>query len=87
MTNPRHQIVDAEHGGMVVAAFDHPAGWQAQSRVVWNYQNSAAPVWLYAATFDPNGPSAVEFLSPEGFFWLEPNTGLVPVGQNRYGLV
>jgi len=83
----RHQMVDPEHGGTVVATFEHPAGWRAQSQVVWNYQNASAPVWLYAATFDPNGAAALEFLSPEAFYWLEPNSGFNPVGQSRYGVV
>jgi len=82
----RHQMVDAQHQGMVVATFEHPDDWRAQSQVIWNFQNQAAPVWAYAATFAPDGAEAVEFLSAEAFYWL-PTSAFNPMGQSKYGMV
>lgn len=82
----RHQMMDTQHHGMVVASFEHPHAWRAQSQVVWNLENLAAPVWAYAATFAPDGSEAVEFLSPEAFYWL-PNSAFNAMGQSKYGTV
>lgn len=81
-----YQIIDPTQQGMIVAAFDQPQGWQAQSNVLWNYQNSSQPVTVYAATWNPNGAEAFEFLPVEACCWLEPNYGFQAVGQQRYGL-
>lgn len=81
-----YQITDPMYQQMIVAAFDHPPSWQAQSNVVWNYQNSSQPALVYAATYNPQGPEAVEFLPVESCYWLEPNYGMQPVGSQRFGL-
>jgi hypothetical protein len=82
----QHQIADPEHQQMIVAAFEHPAGWQAQSQVLWNYQNSSQPALVYAAVFNPHGSEAFEFLPVEACYWLEPYDGFQPAGQQRFGL-
>jgi hypothetical protein len=82
----RHPIVDAQHQGMTVATFEHPPGWQAQSRVVWNFQHTSLPVWVHAATYNPGGTEALEFLPVEAFYWLEPNYGFDAPGQSKYGM-
>ncbi|MEJ7582653.1 MAG: hypothetical protein WKF43_00945 [Acidimicrobiales bacterium] len=82
----RHQMTDAQHQGMVVATFEHPHDWRAQSEVRWNLENLAAPVWAYATTFAPDGAEAVEFLAPEGFYWLL-NSAFNAMGQSKYGMV
>ncbi len=81
-----YQITDPMYQQMIVAAFDHPSGWQAQSNVVWNYQNSSQPAQLYAAAFNPQGAEAIEFLPVEACYWLEPNYGFQPVGSQKFGL-
>ena len=81
-----YQITDPMHQQLPVAAFDHPPHWQAQSNVVWNYQNSSQPAVVYAATFNPQGAEAFEFLPVEPCYWLEPNYGFQPVGQQKFGL-
>jgi hypothetical protein len=35
-----HQVLDPQHGGVVASAFEYPAGWEARSRVTWNFQNA-----------------------------------------------
>ena len=82
----RHQMIDTEHQNMVMATFEHPLDWRAQSQVVWNVADQAAPVWAYATTFAPDGSEAVEFLSPEGFYWL-PGSAFNVMGQSKYGMV
>jgi hypothetical protein len=82
----QHRIVDAQHQGLVVAAFEHPDAWRARSEVVWNFQNTSHPVTVSAATFDPGGAAAIEFLPTEACFWVEPNMGQVAIGQQQYGL-
>ena len=82
-----HRIIDAQHQGVVIATFEHPQGWRAQSRVAWNFQNTSSPVWVHAAIFNPGGTESFEFLPAESFYWLEPNYGFDPVGQSKYGLV
>ena len=80
-----HQVVDRQQGGMVAAAFEHPAGWQAQSQVVWNYQHMNFPLTSAATVHDPNGPDACDFLPAEAFFWLEPGYGLYRPGAFLMG--
>lgn len=82
----QYPITDQVHQGMIVAAFEHPPTWQAQSNVVWNFQNTSQPVFVYAATWNPNGAEAFEFLPVEACYWLEPNYGFQAVGQQRFGL-
>lgn len=82
----RHQIIDPQHQGLWVASFEHPQSWQSNSQVIWNFQNTSAPVWIHAATFNPHGSEAFEFLSAEPFYWLEPNYGGAVMGQNQYGM-
>jgi hypothetical protein len=82
-----HTIVDVQHGGMPVASFEHPQEWQAQSQVVWNFQNTSMPVWVHAAAFNASGAESLEFLPVEAFYWLEPNYGFDAVGQSKYGMV
>ncbi len=83
----RHEIVDPQNQGLTVAAFEHPHKWQAQSQVVWNFQNTSQPVSIYAAAVNPNGAEALEFLPIEAFYWLEPNYGFDSVGQNKFGMI
>jgi hypothetical protein len=81
----QHQIVDAQHQGLVVGTFEHPDAWRARSQVVWNFQNVSHPVAVSAATFNPGGVDAIEFLPTEACCWIEPNMGQA-IGQQRYGL-
>ncbi len=55
----RHEIVDQQNQELTVAAFEHPHDWQAQSQVVWNFQNTSQPVSIYAAAFNPNGVGSI----------------------------
>jgi len=82
----QHMIIDQRHQRIIVAAFEHPSGWQARSQVVWNFQHTSLPVAVYAATFNPNGTESLEFLPVEMYYWLEPNYGFDAVGQNKFGL-
>lgn len=82
-----HQVIDHQHKGMVVTAFEYPAEWQAQSNVVWDFQQRSVPVIGYARTFNPRGTEALEFLPAESFFWTEPDYGLYQQGQNIEGQV
>ncbi len=82
---PSHLIADPQHGGMPVARFFHPTGWQVRSDVSWNAQNTSQPVLVRAIAASPDGRDALEFLPHEGCCWVQPNYGLTP-GSNRYGL-
>src|SRR5882672_2846921 len=80
-----HQVIDRQHGNVVAAVFEHPAGWQAQSSVGWNFQNVSFPVLTWGRVAAPAGPDAVEFLPSEAFYWLEPNYGMCQPGVNQMG--
>lgn len=82
----QHRILDLQHNRMLVATFGHPQTWQAQSQVVWNFQNTSLPVWIHASAFNPSGAESIEFLPVEAFYWLEPNYGFDAVGQSKYGM-
>jgi hypothetical protein len=80
----RHEFIDEEHQGMVVASFEHPRQWQAHSYVSWNYDNVSVPAISGALTLNPNGTESLEFLPMAAFFWLEPNFMYTP-GQSVMG--
>jgi hypothetical protein len=79
-----HRIVDEYHQGMVVATIEHPQEWRAQSKLVWNFQDTSWPVMCYASVFNPRGAEAVEFLPVESFFWIDPPIIYTP-GQKYRG--
>jgi hypothetical protein len=83
----QHQIIDSLHQKTIVSVLALPRGWQANSRVDWNFQNTSLPVRIYAAVFNPNGAESLEFLPTEAFYWLEPNYGFDTVGQSKHGLI
>ncbi len=80
-----YSVVDPQHQGMVVYAFEQPSEWAAQSQVVWHFEQTALPVEVYSTAFNPHGSQALEFLTTEAFFWLEPNYGNIAIGQNSRG--
>lgn len=80
-----HQLTDPQHGGMVASAFEYPLGWQAQSNVVWNFQNVSLPVIAYARAFNPAGAEHFEFLPMEYFFWIAEGAFFYQQGQNVFG--
>lgn len=67
-----YQLIDRDHGGVVVAVLDYPAGWQASSEVVWNYQQCSFPVISYAHARNPKGVEAFTLLPTASFFWITP---------------
>jgi len=81
-----HYVIDEHHQGMVVSAFDYPQGWQAWSRVVWNFQDTSQPLTCDATVFNPRGTEAVEFLQAESCFWLTEPPHIYPVGHKFRGL-
>ena len=83
----RHTIVDQQQQGIVLGTFDHPANWQAESNVYWNYQNTCLPAVCYARTVSSENSAAFEFLPMECFSWTEPEMGIYSRGQNTGGAV
>lgn len=83
----RHTIVDRQQQGVVLGTFDYPDGWEAESRVFWNYQNSNLPAVFEARIFNPEKFEMFEFLPMESFSWSEPETGFYGRGQNVGGVV
>ena len=79
-----HQVVDRQHGA-VASVFEYPAGWQARSDVVWNFQNYNFPLTAYAQIYNPAGTEVVEFLPAEQYFWLNEGVGFYMPGQDYYG--
>ena len=80
-----HRVIDQHHQGMVVSTFEYPQGWQAQSQVVWNFQDTSFPVTASATVYNPRGTEAVEFIPTEACFWIEPPIIYTP-GQRWRGL-
>lgn len=80
-----YRIIDEKHQGIVVSTFELPASWQAQSRVNWNYAHLSFPVTAWAVAYNPNGAEAVEMFPVDAFYWLEPDYGFNPQGQNSLG--
>lgn len=80
-----HRIVDQQHQGIVVATFEHPRDWPARSQVVWNFNDSANPVQVYASTFNQRGTEALEFLPTEACFWLPPPNFMFTQGHKHRG--
>jgi hypothetical protein len=83
----QHDVVDQQHQGMVAYTFQHPPGWQAESRVVWNYQHLHVPLITFGRVVNPNALEMFEFLPSELFIWSEPNNGFYQPGQNQEGVV
>ncbi len=83
----RHAIVDQQQQGIVSGTFDHPASWQAESRVFWNYQHTSLPAAAYSRVVSPENSAMLEFLPMESFSWTEPETGFYARGQNVGGAV
>lgn len=81
-----HTMVDEQHQRMVVATFEHPQDWTAFSQVFWNFKDVGFPMKTRAATFNPSGAEALEFLPIESFFWVTPNYMFTP-GQSSNGQV
>lgn len=68
-----HKIIDEQHQRMVVGTFEYPHDWSARSNVIWNFENVANPVIVYAAIANPNGIESFEFLPIEVCYWLDPH--------------
>ena len=83
----QHNVVDQQHQGIVAYTFQHPSGWQPESRVGWNYQYLHVPLMTFARVVNPNGLEMFEFLPSEQFTWTEPNYGYYQPGQNQAGIV
>ena len=83
----QHDVVDQQHQGIVAYTFQHPSSWQAESRVVWNYQYHFVPLMTIGRVVSPNGLEMFEFLPSEQFTWTEPNYGYYQPGQNQEGIV
>lgn len=81
-----YRVHDEQHQGAVALVFEHPDGWHAESRVAWNYADTALPLRLWARAGGPHG-SAFEILPVEAFYWLEPNLGMVREGTPSLGMV
>jgi hypothetical protein len=87
MGNPHfstYPVTDPQHGGLTVFTFSYPTGWQAQSGVQWNFQNTTQPLSIWARAFNPQGVEAIEKLPIEQCFWLQMNYMYQP-GQMVYG--
>ena len=89
MTSPDrlvlHQVLDPQHGNVVAAVFEAPAGWTVRSGVWWNFQNVSFPVLAGAKVAAPDGIDAFEFLPAESFYWLQPDYGMCQPGANQLG--
>ena len=83
----QHDVVDQQHQGMVAYTFQHPPGWQAESRVVWNYQYLHVPLMSFGRVVNPDALEMFEFLPSALFIWTEPNYGFSQPGQNQEGVV
>lgn len=83
----QHNVVDQQHQGIVAYTFQHPSGWQAESRVVWNYQYHFVPLMTFGRVVNPNALEMFEFLPSEQFTWTEPNYGYYQPGHNQEGIV
>ncbi|HYG09731.1 MAG TPA: hypothetical protein VD835_07140 [Pyrinomonadaceae bacterium] len=83
----QHNVIDRQHQDMVAYTFQHPSGWQAESRVIWNYQQLHVPLMTFGRVLNPNGLEMFEFLPSEQFIWAEPNNGHYQPGQNQEGIV
>ena len=81
----QHDVVDQQHQGIVAYTFQHPAGWQAESRVVWNYQHLHFPLITFGRVVNPHALEMFEFLPSEQFTWTEPS--YYQPGQNQGGIV
>ncbi|ECI7685965.1 hypothetical protein E0668_24160, partial [Salmonella enterica subsp. enterica] len=81
----RHIIADPMHGGMPVAAFYHPPGWQAGSQVMWNPAEKQSPVRIIAHAGPPDGSLTLEFLPSQAYAW--PPMPLTMPGQNADGVI
>ncbi|BCM90864.1 hypothetical protein IAD21_02726 [Abditibacteriota bacterium] len=79
------QIVDGQQN-LIFGTFEHPQGWQVNSQIIWNYQNSSQPATVYVGAYDPASGEGFEFLPTAGCYWLEPNYGFETIGQQKYGL-
>lgn len=82
----QHDVIDQQHQG-VAYSFQHPAGWQAESRLFWNFQHLHFPLVTFARAVSPNPPEMFEFLPSEQFTWTEPNQGFQQPGQNQSGII
>lgn len=83
----QHDVVDQQHQGMMAYSFQHPPGWQAESRVVWNYQHLHVPLITFGRVVNPDGLEMFEFLPSELFTWVESNYSSYQPGQNQEGIV
>jgi hypothetical protein len=82
-----YPIVDRQQGGLVVGTLAVPAGWQATSRVAWNYAECSFPVRMAARVASPDGSAWIETFSSELFYWLEPGDTSTPVGGSSLGMI
>jgi len=82
-----HQVIDRQHNGMVVSAFEYPAGWQARSDLRWNYQDISLPVNCHVQVAAPQGAALLEMLPIAAFYWIEPNYGFCQPGQQNMGQI
>ncbi len=66
-----HRIIDHNFHGLVVGAFAHPPGWEADSQVGWRFEDTANPCQVYAKTWNPAGSEGWEVFSAQPFYWIE----------------
>lgn len=83
----QHNAIDQLHQDMAAYTFQHPRGWQAESRVAWNYQHLHVPLMTFGRVVNPAGLEMFEFLPSALFTWTEPNYGFYQPGQNHEGIV
>lgn len=83
----QYQIIDEQHGGLVVSTFAHPSEWRAASKVMWNMQHTNQPALVYAIAFNPQGVESFEFLPMQAFDWMEGDDMRRPIGTSLHGLM
>ena len=81
----RFTVADPANGGMPVAAFEHPADWQAGARVNWMPQQQHMPVQVNAYAVSPDRLTGMEFIPQQGFGW--PPMPMTARGQNAAGII
>lgn len=71
-----HTIIDTQHQGMPIAAFDYPKGWHAQSMALWNWANPNNLVLIFGRVWNPQGSEVVESFPREQYYWLGYSSGM-----------
>src|SRR6202158_2327360 len=71
-----HTIIDTQHQGMPISAFDYPKGWHAQSMALWNWANTNNLVLVFGRVWNPQGSEVVELFPREQYYWLGYRSGM-----------